>query len=492
MPDPVELELQLRITDEGKYEELLAHPFFGQAVRRVAFETTYYDTAQRLLQQNGFAYRIRKSANGYTATVKNRGTDGGGLFTRNEWNRAVDSDAPCAGVFLDLPVGKLLADIVGRHEMVPIFTTIVNRASAMYSPEEGCEIELSADIGEIICQGKSEEICEIELELKKGPVRCIFETAEKLAAVCPLLPEEYSKYLRGLRLAGLDSNADKVAAAQKKLYFNKHADYRSVSVLLLDQLDAVIKAQGEYLRFVCSVGGIHRLRIAVRTFRSLLHLLNPFFREEAYKTMQDEFSAYIQKFSRIRDLDVAIKKLDTHRLAEPEAAGDTDKFLKWLRDWRAEEGNSLYLDLSAGQATSMLMRAKVFLLQLGEGQGAVREGKIYSAVCSRYEKKFKKFKKKFIKTDFFDLKAAHALRIRCKKLNYSQQFLKAGRKSGSRKEKKLIELQKVLGRMCDIGSMMRIADEYTAQSQESAPESFIRRLAEDRERLAKEVTRLQP
>jgi triphosphatase len=487
MTDPVELELQLKITNQNKFADLLADPVFRKSAKRpkrVAFETTYFDTPTHRLQENGFAYRIRKSASGFTATVKNRGTDGGGLFARNEWNRPVDSEKPSVDVFSDLPMGKRLAEIVGVEDLLPIFKTIINRTAVLYSLEEGSEIELSADVGQITCQGGTEDVCEIELELKKGPVRCIFQTAEKLASRYPLLPEESSKYLRGLMLAGLAADSKDGAKKPKTFRFNKHAGYPTISTLLLEQLDAIALAQGEYIRLPISPGTIHQLRISVRTFRSLLYLLKPLLEPEAYRTMQEDFGAYIRRFSKIRDYDVLMRKMG--------AAEETKEFTQWVQEKRAEENQSLHLECSAGCATPMLMRAKTFLLRLGEGQGALEEERIYEAVCSRFKNKLGKFKKDFKTTDLSDAQAVHALRIRCKKLNYSKQFLNADKKDDLKTEKKLKELQKLLGRMCDIGNFMRIAGEYGTQAERKAQQDFILKQKAERERLKKEIKRLQP
>lgn len=493
MTDPVELELQLRLIDKDTYKDLLADPVFKKSAKpakRVEFETTYFDTAEHRLQKNGFAFRIRKSVDGYTATIKNRGTDGGGLFARNEWNAPASSEEPSIDVFGDLPVGKRLAEIVGVEALLPVFKTVVSRTYVLISPEEGSVVELSADTGEVTCQGRSEEICEIELELKKGPAHCIFKIAQELASRYPLLPEENSKYLRGLMLAGLAVAPDS-GKKQKSLRFNKNAGYQTISALLLNHLDAVTGAQGNFIRSPLPKT-IHQLRISVRTFRSLLYLLKPLCGMEAYRTMQEEFGVFARRFSRIRDLDVLMRSADAFRQKNPDGAVEAGEFIQWMQEKRMEENRLLHQALSAGWATPMLLRAKAFLLRLHEDGGVIKEDRIYSAICSRFKKKLGKFKKDYKNTDFSDPKAVHALRIQCKKLNYSLQFLNADKKEETATEKDLKKLQKVLGQYCDIGNFLRIAGEYREQGQGDALQDFIRQKDAERIKFTKKVMRLQP
>lgn len=203
-----EIELKLKVPDPQLGERILQDPLVRELSRdfqlRVReYETTYYDTPSRLLINHQVCYRIRNFAGMYIAAIKGFGSSRQGLSIRSEWNRQLPENAPSLEPFLDLAIGRELASLIKDEELLPIFCTRFKRSTLELTGQEGSRIELALDIGEIEAGSSREPICELELELKSGQVEEVVRLGETLCQAYRLMPEERSKYQRGLMLAGL-------------------------------------------------------------------------------------------------------------------------------------------------------------------------------------------------------------------------------------------------------------------------------------------------
>lgn len=207
MPDNYkEIELKLAFRDEAVGEQLLGDRYIMDmhvpgTGRQQLLETVYYDSPSGALQEARLSYRIRRQGEEWIATVKADGSSAGGLHERSEWSAEVTEPAPDITPLLALPVGERLAAALGEEKLTEIMRTRFWRRS-LDLQHRAALIELAVDCGEILAGGKSGLIREIELELKSGEVFAIWEIAEALRRKYELLPEERSKYHRGLVLAG--------------------------------------------------------------------------------------------------------------------------------------------------------------------------------------------------------------------------------------------------------------------------------------------------
>jgi len=203
-----EIELKLKVKDVELGERLLKDSLLKDLSQNASprvkeYETIYYDTPDFQLLKHKVCYRIRNSAGKFTATIKGFGSSAQGLSQRSEWNRSLAEAQPTLEPFQDLPLGQELGQLIKNEELIPIFITRFKRTALDLTFSDGSLIELAFDVGEITTEHKKEPLCELELELKKGQVASILELGEILKERYSLIPEEKSKYQRGLELAGL-------------------------------------------------------------------------------------------------------------------------------------------------------------------------------------------------------------------------------------------------------------------------------------------------
>ncbi|AGA69137.1 hypothetical protein Desdi_1648 [Desulfitobacterium dichloroeliminans LMG P-21439] len=203
-----EIELKLKLHDPQLMESILKDSLIlklSQDSMTLVKEnvTTYYDTSDYRLLHNQVCYRIRNSAGEYTATIKGFGSSQGGLSIRKEWNRKLSDNNATLDSFMDLDIGQVLKSRIGDSDLLPIFTTRFKRTSLDLICEDGSIIELALDFGEIEAEGKKDPISELELELKSGQMENVLKLGDVLRERYLLIPEEQSKYQRGLILTGL-------------------------------------------------------------------------------------------------------------------------------------------------------------------------------------------------------------------------------------------------------------------------------------------------
>jgi len=202
-----EVELKLKVPDENTLGKILQDYHILKLCRHGPrinhYETTYYDTEKRQLMKRRVAYRIRQLGGEYVATLKGYGYLKNGLAIRDEWNKTLDSNRPTLKPFADLPIGKELIEVIGKAELLPLFSTRFKRITLDLTCEDGSIVEMAADQGEIIAGSNRDRICEIELELKSGLIENVIKLGQMLIERYDLKIEQKSKYLRGLILAGL-------------------------------------------------------------------------------------------------------------------------------------------------------------------------------------------------------------------------------------------------------------------------------------------------
>ena len=174
----------------------------------------------------------------------------------------------------------------------------------MLRTEEEAVIELALDRGTIWGGIGGTPICELELELKQGKVSQLLELAGWAAARWHLLPENNSKYARGIQLlqAGqtnpLPVIVDDTAKADSPPMITTLAD-RCIAELFAMQ--TTVQEQGG------SPESIRALRIQCRRLRSLLQIFQPRLNKDDWQLHTDRLRQWGALLGSIRDLDVLNK-----------------------------------------------------------------------------------------------------------------------------------------------------------------------------------------
>ncbi|KZN38930.1 hypothetical protein N480_11920 [Pseudoalteromonas luteoviolacea S2607] len=199
-----EIELKFLVSDN---EVPLIPALITQFAKRVNnkpaknLQNAYYDSPSRELRALDIGLRTRCADNNCEQTIKLSGQVVGGLHQRPEYNLPLSGNKPDIFAF-DAniwPMGMRLESIA--ENLYPIFSTNFIRRTWLIETNNGGEIEVVLDKGEISASGQTEQICELEIELVEGDRSDLFELADQLLSHIGLRLGFYSKAARGYRLA---------------------------------------------------------------------------------------------------------------------------------------------------------------------------------------------------------------------------------------------------------------------------------------------------
>ena len=142
----------------------------------------YFDTPDGALHRLGVYLRVRDKGGRYVQTVKTAKSKTE-LLERLEWER----DVPSRRLDLDGLEGTALGPLLTpelRASLQPVFETRIKRHICRIE-QDGSEIEVAIDRGEIATRTQTRPISELELELKRGEKKALFRLAHILAETVP-------------------------------------------------------------------------------------------------------------------------------------------------------------------------------------------------------------------------------------------------------------------------------------------------------------------
>jgi len=286
MGEPRETELKLHLPPRAAAAVRRAAPLRSVAARTLRLDAIYLDTADRLLQNNGMALRLRREGDRWVQTLKLAVPSQGGLSARPEWEGPAKTvrGAPRLDLALlqETPLVALLARHRAARRLGEVFRTRVVRT--LWQVKTGTSrIEVALDRGRIEARRGRRlvvaPISELELELKDGRVADLLVCAGRLAGrgagALALVPRVGSKAERGYRLAAAVAPAVTKASARG---FSERVrpDLRSGVALRAMMAHGlyVLLANTEALHASRDPEFVHQARVALRRMRSALRLLD--------------------------------------------------------------------------------------------------------------------------------------------------------------------------------------------------------------------------
>lgn len=198
-----EIELKYLVLNEdvtSQISSLLTENQFNFTHTTKQLANHYFDTPDLSLRKLDMGLRVREIQGKFEQTIKTAGKAVGGLHQRPEYNYPIEQNLPILSMFP--------ADIWGANtyyeeiqdQLLAIFTTNFTRNIWLIQNENGSEIELVFDKGEICADGQVVPIHEIEIELFKGSTLDLFSLAEALFERLKIRPGIKSKAARGYAL----------------------------------------------------------------------------------------------------------------------------------------------------------------------------------------------------------------------------------------------------------------------------------------------------
>ena len=204
----MELEMKYAVPDKETAEKIWENALVTElkddsTEESLVMKAVYFDTEDLALQKNNITVRVRMEGDHNVATLKWGGSAENGFHERNEVNVPVAEDIsfiqPSASMFKDSEDGKFLLNLVQDKPLVNLLETRFLRHQAKLKYKSSV-IEMSVDQGSIITDAGEEPILELELELYAGSAEHIKELGSVLAKEYGLIPENRSKFARGLAM----------------------------------------------------------------------------------------------------------------------------------------------------------------------------------------------------------------------------------------------------------------------------------------------------
>ncbi|WP_413111175.1 CYTH domain-containing protein [Thaumasiovibrio sp. DFM-14] len=200
----METEIELKLFVSEHFSDILTKKIeqlkiLQQARRELG--NIYFDTPDKQLRQHDIGLRIRRFDDVSVQTLKTAGRVVAGLHQRPEYNAELVGDA----IDLSLHPKDAWPDTLNvaqlQAELQPIFSTNFTRQQWLVALDDGSQVEIAFDVGEVIAGDKTDPICEVELELKSGQAEALFSLARQLCAEGGMRLGNLSKAARGYRLA---------------------------------------------------------------------------------------------------------------------------------------------------------------------------------------------------------------------------------------------------------------------------------------------------
>lgn len=453
----LEVELKLDVTPDAAAAIEASELLSGEPERQ-QLHATYFDTPDQALRSAGFSLRIRRSGAGRVQTIKADGAASAGLFLRSEWEAEVESDTPV----LDHTT-PILAKLGARTaEIGPAFEVVVERR-IWNVDEDGAEIEVVLDQGQIRSGGREEAVCEVELELKGGKPPALFGLARKLDAIAPVHIGVLSKAARGYRLTKKPRQAFKAEPVTLDPEMDAASAFQHIAQACLRQFrlnEAALLAHR-------APEALHQARVALRRLRSAFSVFAPLFEgDEQAASLRVELRAIAAILGEARNLDVLIARAGSGPLQDKLQSAREEAYANVEVALASPRARSLMLDLMKWLAMGP------WLTESGAHSAGTESARSFAqSALDRYRRKVKKGGRRLIKADD---EARHDLRKDAKKQRYAAEFFatlfddKKSRRRYARFIAALEDMQDHLGVLNDLATA---PDEIRKLGLENDPEA---------------------
>ncbi|MEQ1600777.1 MAG: CHAD domain-containing protein [Methylophilaceae bacterium] len=467
MPNEIELKLRIAKADVPRLrrhpalkQHLLAKPLTRKLV------SIYYDTPDLKLLDAAISLRVRSMSGGWFQAVKAAGHSLGGLHQRHEWEDLLSKGEPDFDKIIEPHLAEIFASPGLRAALKPMFITNVARTEWQLEYEDGSQIEVALDLGELQVGKEKAPIQEVELELKHGKAIHLFELALALQADIPLHIENISKAQYGY--AYFRPSPPRVSLAHTPELKAK-TSVQEAALIIIRECLRHLQSNQEMVLHGTDAEGVHQMHIAMRRLRSALKL---FKLKAAFLSNELDWISLL--LGTARDWDVLLN--ETLPAALHQLAPNESHFML--------QAHATSTQKQAQQALKQALTSQRYqrlLLSLGawlETESAIESN-------SNSVKKIGKFAKNNLNKSYEKLQASgktlhdlnkrqlHKVRIKAKNLRYALEFFVQALESKESGDHlpafiaKLALVQKSLGLRNDIAITEQLMAQLMLQSRDA-------------------------
>lgn len=261
----------------------------------------------------------------------------------------------------------------------------------------------------------------------------------------------------------------------KKLGSADTDDSIKIRLLLQYQLRKIQSLHASFLENPADVELIHQFRVQLRHFRSILSFLKPLLPKNVYQEASEPAKEAFQQFSRLRELDVLLNRVDSITEKESDWLEDRASVLTAIAEAREKEKRRLV-------HSSNQKKIRTILANLLEWSGSVEwvpfiiEKEDFKTFAEkRINKKRKKLQKMLSQLDYSDVKEVHEARKKAKTNRYVlKTFSPLLDKKHKKEQKQAKKIQKSLSKVTDIYENTAILDYFLiSEQQEHLKKDFV-------------------
>lgn len=199
---------------------------------------------------------------------------------------------------------------------------------------------------------------------------------------------------------------------------------------------------------------LHKLRVSIRTLRSLLAFAAPFLDRKRHKALQRDLRAVVIETSRLREYDVLMKQA-------AELPLPTGELVAAVRTAREAERDRVVALLGGAEARAALERVRAGVKRLPWTRAVRRWGIEPDAAQARFDDMTRGVDEGFETVDFADADAVHTLRKNAKRVRYAAENFDGILDAGAAEEaRRMVGVQDRLGAVCDARVNVGIVCEF--------------------------------
>lgn len=448
----VELKFQVEASRLKEWRAQGVEPFTSGSGASASLVSTYFDTEDHHLRDDGVTLRIRQAGDRRVQTVKR--TRLSDTLSRQEVEAEIDGDAPDLRRIDDR---ELRSIVEAAGELEPLFESRIERTTWPVAYGES-QFELALDDGEVVAGELRSAVCELELELKSGSVADLFGLAKAIAGTAELRLGVAGKADRGL---GLLAGDGRETVKADPLLLPK-------DLTVAEAFQAIGRACLRHYRLnepgVVSAREptcLHQSRVALRRLRAAFTLFKSVLGDPEGLRLKGEVKALAKLLGKGRDLDVYLARLEAHAADNPVEPGIAE-FRDRVRAQRTEAYNQIVERLCARETAQLVLDLAAWI-EAGdwldvEETSEDRDRPAPEFAAQMLERRWRKLRRKSRTPEKLEPEARHRVRIEAKKFRYAVEFfagLFTGGKAKRRRTKLLASLealQDTLGELNDIES----------------------------------------
>lgn len=235
------------------------------------------------------------------------------------------------------------------------------------------------------------------------------------------------------------------------------ADVRKeLASVLREGEETVERRLDDFLADPDDVETVHRLRISIRTLRSLLAFVSPLLKRRRHRLLQDDLRSVVIETSRLREYDVLLRQVRALEVPSGELA-------EKIVELRELERNHV-VDVMCGRHTRRALRRVRKALARPPWRDSVRgDGVTRSDVRAAFRDLVRVVAEGYESVDRADADAVHTLRKRAKRVRYvSESFARLLGDGAAAEGRRMKGVQDLLGDICDARVNATMAGEFPA------------------------------